>query len=142
MKNWNYRVIKKNNYGQITFQIHEVFYRADGQIDSWASQPVEPLGTSEGQLRKDIYSFLNAFQLPTLEERFSNGRCTLVEVRDTEQPRADLEQDYQAKTSRASGYIYQVLGNHLLIRNKPEVRQAYRKVDEALADLYDAARSA
>ena len=139
MKNWNYRIIKKNNHGQTTFQIHEVFYRPDGQIDSWASEAVEPLGTSEAQLRKDIYSFLAAFQLPALEERFSNGRCTLVEVRDAGQPRADLEQDYQAKTSRATGYIYQVLGNHLLIRNKPEVRQAYHKVDKALSDLYEAA---
>ena len=139
MINWNYRIIKKNNHGQTTFQIHEVFYRPDGQIDSWASEAVEPLGTSEAQLRKDIYSFLAAFQLPALEERFSNGRCTLVEVRNAEQPRADLEQDYQAKTSRATGYIYQVLGNHLLIRNKPEVRQAYHKVDKALSDLYEAA---
>jgi hypothetical protein len=142
MKNWNYRVIKKNNHGQTTFQIHEVFYRPDGQIDSWASEPIEPLGTSEAQLRKDIYSFLAAFQLPALEERFSNGRCTLIEVRNSELSADHLEQDYQAKASRASGYIYQVLGNHLLIRNKPAVRKAYRKVDEALAELHDAARSA
>lgn len=141
MKNWNYRVIKKNNHGQTTYQIHEVFYRADGQIDSWASEPIEPLGTSEAQLRKDIYAFLNAFQLPALEERFLNGRCLLVEERKSDLPRADLEEDYQAKASRASGYIYQVLGNHLLIRNKPEVRQAYHKVDQALSDLYEAARA-
>jgi hypothetical protein len=139
MKNWNYRVIKKNNHDQVVYQIHEVFYRPDGGIDSWASEPIEPLGTSEAQLRKDIYSFLNAFQMPALEERFINGRCILVEERQATAPSAELEQDYQAKASRASGYIYQVLGNHLLIRNKPEVRQAYHKVDQALTDLYKAA---
>jgi hypothetical protein len=141
MKNWNYRVIKKNSHGQIVYQIHEVFYAADGSIDSWASEAVEPLGTSEGQLRKDIYNFLNAFQLPALEERFINGRCVLVEERLPPIARNDLEQDYQAKASRASGYIYQILGNHLLIRNKPEVRHAYRKLDEALSELYEAAAS-
>ena len=69
MRTWNYRVIrKKNESGEITFQIHEVYYDHAGEINGWTERPVQPLGESISELHKDIRHFLEAFQKETLEE--------------------------------------------------------------------------
>ena len=138
MTTWNYRVIKKTcaHTQEVTYQIHEVYYFDDGNIDCWNHSPVEPLGVSEPGLRNDIQSFLAAFRLPILEERFVNGKAKLVAERLPVYSE-DLQADYVSKTSRASGYINQILGNHLLLKREPALRQAYDKVDQALAELHE-----
>jgi hypothetical protein len=138
MTTWNYRVIRKKcaNTREVTYQIHEVYYLADGSIDCWNHTPVEPLGVSEPGLRNDIQSFLGAFRQPLLEERYINGKAKLVAERMSE-PGKDLQADYVSKTTRASGYINQILGNHLLLKLEPRLRPAYDKVDQALAELHD-----
>ena len=140
MTTWNYRVIKKpcSRTQETTFQIHEVYYLNNGEIDCWNHTPVEPLGLSEPSLRKDIQAFLGAFRLPALEERYRNGKAKLVEER-SKSTSADLNNDYAKKASRASDYINQILGNHLLLKQQPALRQAYDKVDQALSELYDIA---
>lgn len=142
MTTWNYRVIKKAcaHTQEITYQVHEVYYSAGGVIECWNDTPVEPLGVSENSLRNDIQSFLGAFRLPVLEEHFINGKAKLIsESRRKENN--DLQADYISKTSRASGYLSQILGNHLLLRTEPALRQAYERVDQALADLHEIADS-
>ncbi len=134
---WNYRVIKKTCplTTEVTYQIHEVYYQPDGSIDCWNHTPVEPLGVSEPGLRNDIQAFLGAFRLPALEERFINGKARLLaEHRPSRTD--DLHADYASKTSRASGYLNQILGNHLLLKQEPALREAYDKVDRALAELH------
>lgn len=133
---WNYRVIKKTSPGgEVTFQIHEVYYQADGSIDCWNHVPVEPLGVSENSLRNDIQAFLAAFRLPVLEEHYINGKARLLAERVPRRSE-DMLSDYLSKTSRASGYLYQVLGNHLVLKQNPALREAYDKVDQALAELH------
>lgn len=134
---WNYRVIKKvtPNTGEITYQIHEVYYQADGSIDCWNHTPVEPLGVSESGLRNDIQAFLSAFRLPVLEEHYINGKAKLL-AEKVYPRREDLLCDYLGKTARASGYLYQVLGNHLVLKHNPALREAYDRVDTALAELH------
>lgn len=142
MTHWNYRILKKTcpNTGETIYQVHEVFYRQDGSIDSWSQQPVEPLGTSENLLRNDIRAFLSAFRLPVLVEKIQQGKSVLV--RDNSRASANpSDTDYAAKASRASSYIDQLLGNHLLLKEQPALRQAYDKVDQALSDLHDIADS-
>ena len=137
MTTWNYRVIKKTcaQTREVTYQIHEVYYQADGSIDCWNHTPVEPMGLSEPSLRNDIQSFLGAFRLPVLEEHYINGKAKLLAERLKTQPET-LQADYASKTSRASGYLNQILGNHLLLKREPALRQAYEKVDQALAELH------
>lgn len=134
---WNYRVIKKicPGNGDITYQIHEVYYQPDGSIDCWNHTPVEPLGVSESGLRNDIQSFLAAFRLPVLEEHYINGKARLLAERIPRR-REDLLSDYIGKTARATGYLNQILGNHLLLKQNPALREAYDKVDQALAELH------
>ena len=141
MATWNYRVIRKTcaQTGQIIFQIHEVYYAEDGSIDCWTQQPVEPLGTSEAQLRNDVHGFLAAFRLPVLEEKNTLGQVRLVEEALPHPRREDLQQDYSGRASRASGYLFQMLGNHLLLKQEPDLREAYERVDQALVELCELA---
>jgi hypothetical protein len=141
MTTWNYRVIRKTCQitGDPTYQIHEVYYRDDGTIDCWTQEPVEPLGVSEAQLRNDVHAFLAAFRLPVLEQRYLLGQLCLVEERLVGGRRDALEKDYRSRASRASGYLFQVLGNHLLLKQAPELRDAYERVDQALVELCDVA---
>ena len=140
MTTWNYRVIRKNcpNGGQPTYQIHEVYYRENGSIDCWTQAPVEPLGTTEPQLRNDVHAFLAAFRMPVLEEKIVRGQSLLVEERVAGR-RDALQQDYSSLASRASGYLFQVLGSHLLLKQDPALREAYDRVDQALAELCELA---
>ena len=134
----NYRVIRKTcaHNQEVTYQIHEVYYFEDGTIDCWNHCPVEPLGVSEPGLRNDIQDFLRAFRLPILEEHFVDGKAKLVAER-LPMHSEDLQADYVSKTSRASGYLNQILGNHLLLKQEPALRQAYDKVDQALTELHE-----
>lgn len=138
MTRWNYRVIRKldDQSHSDTFQIHEVYYRDDGSIECWTQTPVEPLGISESQLRNDIHAFLAAFRLPILREVLRSGRTELMEERAANPRERDLQADYKARTGRASGYLNQILGNHLLLRQDEDLRSAYERVDSALAELY------
>jgi len=140
MTTWNYRVIRTvgpvsgPHPGDVTLQIHEVYYREDGAIDCWTQQPVEPLGTSESQLRNDIHAFLAAFRLPVLEERQVRGKSVLVEEK-TSHTTTDIQRDYLGRVDRASGYLFQVLGNHPLLKQNPPLRQAYENLEQALLEL-------
>ena len=143
MTTWNYRVIRTAGplSGDITLQVHEVYYREDGSIDCWTQQPVEPLGTSESQLRNDIHAFLGAFRLPLLEERQQRGKSVLVEEK-TSHITTDIQRDYLGRVDRASGYLFQVLGNHPLLKQNPPLRQAYENLEQALLELRELATRA
>ncbi|HUH37910.1 MAG TPA: hypothetical protein VL027_08200 [Spongiibacteraceae bacterium] len=138
MTRWNYRVIRKPGEDALadSFQIHEVYYRDDGSIECWTQTPVEPLGISETQLRNDIHAFLAAFRLPILREVLRNGRAVLVAERSVNPRERDLQVDYKAKAGRASGYLNQILGSHLLLKQDDDLRNAYEQVDRALTALY------
>lgn len=42
VSHWNYRVIALEDaeFGEVTYGIHEVYYKDDGSIDSWTKSPV------------------------------------------------------------------------------------------------------
>lgn len=144
MGNWNYRVIRKvcAPTGAVTYQVHEVYYSEDGTIDCWTQQPVEPLGTTESELRNDVHAFLAAFRKPVLEEKLVLGQLQLVEQKlPRSQPgqQDELRNEYKNRATRATGYLFQMLGNHLLLKQDASVSEAYDRVDRALTDLCDAA---
>lgn len=75
---WNYRVVKKeHDSGDATFHIHEVYYSESGAIESWTTEPVQPMGETESELREDIYLLMCAFRKETLEEAVVEGRAIL-----------------------------------------------------------------
>lgn len=139
MTNWNYRVIRKScqHTGTVTYQVYEVYYAEDGRIDCWTQQPVEPLGTSEAQLRNDMHAFLAAFRQPALEEKYVLGQLQLIEEKVERMGDEDWEHDYKNRVNRASSYIFQMLGNHLLLKKNADLRAAYNAVDSALTKLWE-----
>lgn len=142
MANWNYRIIHKTcaTTGIVTYQVHEVYYAEDGAIDCWTQQPVEPLGTTESQLRNDVHAFLAAFRKPVLEEKLVLGQLQLVEERlPRTQPdqQSELRAEYKNRAARATGYLFQMLGNDLLLKQDAAMSEAYDRVDRALTDLTD-----
>ncbi|MDB6062621.1 MAG: hypothetical protein JWM78_2724 [Verrucomicrobiaceae bacterium] len=141
MTNWNYRVIRKTcvKTGLTTYQVHEVYYTENGGVDCWTQQPVEPLGTSEAQLRNDVHAFLAAFRRPMMEERMVLGQLQLVEEKLARVRQDDMRGEYKDRASRASGYLFQMLGNHLLLKQDATLAAAYDRVDRALTELCDAA---
>lgn len=141
MANWNYRVIRKccARTGLVTYQVHEVYYTEDGAIDCWTQQPVEPLGTSEAQLRNDVHAFLAAFRKPVLEEKLVLGQLQLIEEKLPGVQYDDLRHEYKNRATRAIGYLFQMLGSHLLLKQDVSMSEAYDRVDRALTDLCDAA---
>jgi hypothetical protein len=140
MVTWNYRVIAKkcSKSELVTYQIHEVYYTENGNIDCWTQQPVEPLGTTEAHLRNDLHAFLAAFRSPVLEEKLVLGQLQLVEEKLGGKPDEDLRLDYKGRINRAGGYLFQMLGNHLLLKQDPQLRAIYDKVDRALTELNQA----
>ena len=136
MTSWNYRIIKKldADNDEAIYQVHEVYYSSSGNIECWNDTPVEPMGTNPAGLRNDIQAFLSAFRLPALEQKHRNGRAVLEEeTLPTAYP--ESYSDYVEKIERASSYINQILGNNLLLKKDPTLRQAFNKVDQALHDL-------
>lgn len=83
---WNYRVLKApckwniggEDYTDYYYRIYEVYYKADGTIEAWSSEPCQPFGESKDELNSDLNIFIRATVLPILEE--VNG--TLVEVKE------------------------------------------------------------
>lgn len=114
--------------------MHEVYYSSNGAIECWNDNPVEPMGVNTAGLRNDIQAFLSAFRLPAMQQQIINGRHTLVEEQ-LPANKPDSYNDYQQKTERAISYINQILGNNLILKKDPALRQAFEKVDLALHDL-------
>lgn len=137
MNSWNYRVIKKldPSNSELIYQVHEVYYGKSGAVECWNDNPVEPMGVNTAGLRNDIQAFLSAFRLPSLEEKLQNGKPKLIEEQ-LPSVGEEIIGDYAQKAARASDYINQILGNHLLLKKEPALRQAFDKVDQALTDLY------
>lgn len=142
MNRWNYRIIK--SFDPISqspiFQVHEVYYNEQGEIECWNDGPVEPLGINPASLRNDIQAFLSAFRLPTLEIKFTAGKAKLVEEPSPYMSN-DAHRDYAHKTARGSEYIDQILGNHLLLKKDPSLRKAYDNVHQALNKLHELANA-
>jgi hypothetical protein len=81
---WNCRVIRRSNAPSTdpewNYQIHEVYYKEDGEIDVWTENPVAPVGEDLSELRSEISHFSEALDQPILEELKIDGKEKLVEV--------------------------------------------------------------
>jgi len=81
MSYWNYRIIRRHHkeIDTETFQIHEVYYDDEHQVESWTAGPIDPTGETLLELKGDVELMLKAFEQPVLVEKIVNGKETLVE---------------------------------------------------------------
>jgi hypothetical protein len=75
---WNYRIVKtqynitlsrkKDPFIEEVFTIREVYYDDEGHIILWSSGEtgIAPQGTTQDELRDDLYKMLEAFTKPVL----------------------------------------------------------------------------
>lgn len=71
---WNYRVVRKENKGpfvtedeRYAYGIHEVYYNDAGEIESCTVEPVDPYGTTEGELFDCMAKMNDALKKPVLD---------------------------------------------------------------------------
>ncbi len=85
MSHWNHRVVKRHDKKAkiTTFQIHEIYYNDNNEIEGWTESPVEPMGESMAELKKDLQHFFEALEKPVLEEKIKNGQEVLVEINNS-----------------------------------------------------------
>ena len=140
MSTWNYRVLRKEHKsGEVTFQIHEVFYDETGRINGWTKDPVQPSGEILSELREDIRYFLSAFRKDVLEEVNAEGTTLL---RPTCQDQHVNDGHYFEAMDRASvalDHCVEFVGSHPVIRKHATLRACFEKAEQALNELYQEA---
>lgn len=60
------------------FEIHEVHYNDEHQIEGWSESPIAPMGAALLELKGDIELMRRAFEKPVLFEQTENNREILL----------------------------------------------------------------
>lgn len=63
MNSWNHRLVRveyEDAPDAPDYQIHEVYYDAQGRIEAWSEKPVAPVAESVEGLRRELRRFLAA----------------------------------------------------------------------------------
>lgn len=141
MSHWNYRVIRKHHTesDSVTYHVHEVYYRDDGNIDGWTQESVTPMGETAAELREEIRYYLRAFRSPILEEQNTDEGSTLIPDPTDDAINDGHYFELMDRASVALDYIYQFLGSHPLMRKDRTLQGMYEKAEQALAELYQQA---
>ena len=77
---WDYRVIKHIDEGEVSYQIHEVYYDEDQVIKSWTENSIKPYGETPEELKEDILMQTQAFQKPILEFNLCKDSLVCVKI--------------------------------------------------------------
>lgn len=70
---WNHRVMRtRDDDGDYSYQIHEVYYFTDNEVETVGTSimhtdPVEPFGETVDELRRDLWHMLAALKLPVID---------------------------------------------------------------------------
>ena len=83
---WNHRVVKSepDEKGYVYYSIREVFYKDDGSIFGWTTDPIDPFGETPEQLKADIDRMSKAFDLPVLDESELAARLKTNQTKEQE----------------------------------------------------------
>ena len=81
MSYWNYRVIKTHypDTGEDTYQVFEVYYNEQNEIEFWSASPDTASGENLTELRDDLQHQLEALDKAVLVEKKVGDKLTLVE---------------------------------------------------------------
>lgn len=62
----DYRVVEKKVNDHVYYELREVFYHSDGNIESISPMDVIPFGQTVAELKLDVEKMLAAFDKPEL----------------------------------------------------------------------------
>jgi hypothetical protein len=77
---WDYRVIKHTDEGEVSYQIHEVYYDENQIIESWTENSIKPYGETPVELKEDILMQLQACQKLVLELNLCKDSLVCVKI--------------------------------------------------------------
>ena len=49
---WDYRVVKHTDEGEVSYQIHEVYYDENQIIESWTENSIKPYGETPRRIKR------------------------------------------------------------------------------------------
>jgi len=127
---------KEHETGDVTFQIHEVYYAEDGIIESWSTEPVKPMGESVSELREDIRYFLSAFRRPILQQSEGSGKPVLRDAYENGEINDGHYFELMDRASVALDYCSEFVGSHPVVRQNKTLKKLYEKAEAALYALY------
>ena len=138
MSHWNHRVIHKHHKptDEHVYQVHEVYYDEDGNIDNWTKSPVVPMGETPHELREEIRYFMKAFQKTVLIEATQNGKDVLIPDSDKTEINNGHYFELLDRSWVAIDYIYQFLGSHPIMAKEEHLHKIYLRAEESLSALY------
>jgi hypothetical protein len=79
---WNHRIIAVREEREDFFQIHEVHYDDDWQIEGWTENAVTVVGDSTDEIRMTLHHMLRCLDKPILIEQ--DGKLVKYEPRPPE----------------------------------------------------------
>jgi len=67
MGHWNYRVVKsKKWYGEIWYEVREVYYDDEGNVNGYTEEPGRPVATGLQELREVLEWMIKSLDKPVL----------------------------------------------------------------------------
>jgi len=136
MSNWNYRIIKKLNKDDRVYEIHEVYYHENGTIEGWTEDALHPMGESLAELKSEISCYIQAFRLPVLIEVSNEGKCELIEEKETTELNDGHYHEFLDRVFVAIDFFNNSVGAHPVARKIPEIRSSVEAVDNLMGELY------
>ncbi len=78
---WNYRMVRTDYEQSSSYDIHEVYYDDNDQIEGWSADPLSPSGKTIAWLKKDLAYMAQALDRPLLTKVVAeDGKEKLVGV--------------------------------------------------------------
>ncbi len=74
MGHWNHRVCTKTEDEETLYEIHEVYYDDENEIEAWTVNAVKPLGNTLDEIRQELTWMLEAVEQPVLDLAVEAGK--------------------------------------------------------------------
>ena len=133
---WNQRIIRTREGEETWFEIHEVYYDAQGQIESWTQEPVLPRGETKAELMNDIAHFVSALRHPVLLRSVEGGREMLVPDTSNQTVNEGHWPELMDRVFVVMSQCSDIILEHPILRDTPRLRAKAEAIIGTMADLY------
>ena len=133
---WNQRIIRTRKDEETWYEIHEVYYDAQGRIESWTQEPVLPGGESKAELMNDIAHFISAMHYPVLESSVHDGRETLVPDLSDQTVNEGHWPELLDRVFVVLSQFNDIILGHPILRDHTRLQAEAEGISEKMATLY------
>ena len=133
---WNQRIIRTRKDEETWYEIDEVYYDAQGRIESWTQEPVLPGGESKAELMNDIAHFISAMRYPVLESSVHDGRETLVPDLSDQTVNEGHWPELLDRVFVVLSQFNDIILGHPILRDHTRLQAEAEGISEKMATLY------